>query len=273
MQDVSVTSMKIDLSQLGGIVLRIAQQELLPRFDSPDPRLKADGSLVTSADYAVQSALEIELCRQWPDIALAGEEGPDDLSAGLLSSPWVWCIDPLDGTTNFCSGLPFFAVSIALLHEKAPVAAAIYDPCRDELFTAYKGVGAWLNGEPLKCTSRPLPLGNGVGVVDFKRLTGGLAAKLALSPPYASQRSFGSVALDWCWLAAGRFDVYLHGMQKVWDYAAGTLILSEAGGYSSTLTGETVFSPMFSPRSVIAAGDRATFEAWREWVRVASQSK
>lgn len=263
--------MKIDLSLLGGIVLRIAQQELLPRFASPDPQLKADGSLVTSADFAVQSALAIALRQQWPEIALAGEEGPDELSAGLLGSPWVWCVDPLDGTTNFCSGLPFFAVSIALLHDKAPVAAAVYDPCRDELFTAYKGMGAWLNGEPLKCTPRPLPLRNGVGVVDFKRLAGALATKLALSPPYASQRSLGSVALDWCWLAAGRFDVYLHGKQKVWDYAAGTLILSEAGGYSSTLTGEAVFSPMFSPRSVLAAGDKATFKTWSEWIRTASQ--
>ena len=263
--------MKIDLSLLGGIVLRIAQQELLPRFASPDPQLKADGSLVTSADFAVQSVLAVELRRHWPEIALAGEEGPAELSASLLASPWVWCIDPLDGTTNFCSGLPFFAVSVALLHEKAPVAAAIYDPCRDELFTAYQGVGAWLNGELLKGKSQRLPLKNGVGVVDFKRLAPGLATKLALNPPYSSQRSLGSVALDWCWLAAGRFDVYLHGNQKVWDYAAGTLILSESGGYSSTLTGETVFDPMFSPRSVVAAGDKSTFEVWSEWIRTASQ--
>lgn len=262
--------MNIDLSLLGGIVLRVAQQELLPRFTSPDPSLKADGSLVTSADLAVQSALANELRRHWPEIDLVGEESPEDQQAEWLSRPWVWCLDPLDGTTNFSSGIPFFAISIALLHEKSPVIAVIYDPCRDELFTARRGAGAWLNGEPLKCLPRRLPLKNGVGVVDFKRLPATLAVNLAVTPPYASQRSFGSVALDWCWLAAGRFDVYLHGKQKVWDYAAGTLILSEAGGYASTLTGETVFSPTFESQSVMAAFDQATFHVWRDWIRAAS---
>lgn len=259
--------MNIDLSLLGGIVLRVAQQELLPRFASPDPTLKADGSLVTSADLAVQSALASELRQHWPAIALAGEESPENQHVELLSQPWVWCLDPLDGTTNFSSGIPFFAVSVALLHKKSPVIAVIYDPCRDELFTARRDGGAWLNGEPLKTSPRHLPLKHGVGVIDFKRLPAKLAAKLASTPPYASQRSFGSVALDWCWLAAGRFDVYLHGKQKVWDYAAGALILSEAGGYACTMTGAPVFSPEFAAQSVMAAQDEATFKIWCEWIR------
>ena len=76
--------------------------------------------------------------------------------------------------------------------------------------------------------------------IDFKRLDGPLATRLATEIPYASQRSFGSVALDWCWLAAGRCHIYLHGRSHLWDYAAGELILAEAGGYSCTLDGEPV---------------------------------
>ena len=92
------------------------------------------------------------------------------------------------------------------------------------MFCRSQGQGAWLNGEPL-AQRPPVPLAEGVALIDLKRLPRGLASRLASDPPYQSQRSFGAVALDWCWLAAGRCQVYLHGQQKLWDYAAGCLIL------------------------------------------------
>jgi myo-inositol-1(or 4)-monophosphatase len=93
-----------------------------------------------------------------------------------------------------------------------------------------------------------------------------LAQRIARQPPYASQRSFGSVALDWAWLAAGRGQVYLHGKQKLWDYAAGWLILSEAGGVSSTLDGQRGFRASLTPRSALAASSPALFDDWFHWL-------
>jgi myo-inositol-1(or 4)-monophosphatase len=84
--------------------------------------------------------------------------------------------------------------------------------------------------------------------------------------PYASQRSFGSVALDWCWLAAGRCHVYLHGRSNIWDYAAGNYIFEAAGGHAATLQGEAVFTAALTPRSSVAAVDRPLFEAWSAWL-------
>jgi len=174
-------------------------------------------------------------------------------------------LDPLDGTSNFAAGLPFFSISLALLIERKSVLGVVYDPIRDECFTAERGRGAWLNGVQLRVRPTDLPLRRGLAVVDFKRL-GPLAAKLAARPPYSSQRNLGSVALEWCWLAAGRFQVYLHGKQKLWDYAAGALILSEAGGHAETLQGEPIFSPELQPRSVVAAGDARLFQEWKAWL-------
>ena len=107
-----------------------------------------------------------------------------------------------------------------------------------------------------------------MALIDLKRLDAELASRLAAAPPYRSQRSFGSVALDWCWLAAGRCHVYLHGRQKLWDYAAGCLILTEAGGSAITLEGEPVFRPTLEPRSAAAALDPDIFLQWKDWLGI-----
>ena len=137
----------------------------------------------------------------------------------------------------------------------------VYDPTRDELFAAKKGAGAWLNGNKLHINNAPAELKKTIGLVDFKRLDAQLAQRIVRNPPYASQRSFGSVALDWCWIAA-------HGKQKLWDYAAGWLILNEAGGYSSTLDGDVVFNGDLSARSAVAAADQKLFQQWRAFLTV-----
>ncbi|CAI8787184.1 inositol monophosphatase family protein [Methylocaldum szegediense] len=255
------------LDDLATLVKAAAREELLPRFAGTERLFKADGSVVTEADFAVQKRLTARLQERYPEFALLSEEMDALRQQELLEqdNAGLWCLDPLDGTSNFTAGLPFFTISLALLIEHKPVLGIVYDPIRDECFTAQRDLGAWLNGVRLRVPSVDLPLRRCLAVVDFKRL-GPLAAKLAVRPPYSSQRNLGSVALEWCWLAAGRFHVYLHGKQKLWDYAAGALILSEAGGRAETLRGEPIFSIELQPRSVVAAGDRRLFDEWKTWL-------
>src|SRR3569833_103618 len=127
----------------------------------------------------------------------------------------VWCVAPLDGTSNFVAGIPFFAVSVALLRGGAGEVGVVFDPVRRECVYARRGGGAWLNGGRLTAARPAAALKQTVALVAIRRLAAPLARRLALEPPYSSQRSFGSVALDWCWIAAGRGDVYLHGKQKI----------------------------------------------------------
>ena len=110
------------------------------------------------------------------------------------------------------------------------VLGVVYDPVADEMFYAEQGGGAFLNGERLPIKEHVPHLRNAMANVDFKRLPKALARAIVAAPPFASQRNYGAGTLEWCYVAAGRFDVYLHGGQKLWDYAAGCLILEEAGG-------------------------------------------
>jgi myo-inositol-1(or 4)-monophosphatase len=180
----------------------------------------------------------------------------------------LWCVDPIDGTSNFVNGLPYFAVSVALMRHGRPVVGAVYDPVADEAFHAARGCGAFLNGEPLPIKRYVPPLKNAMAGVDLKRLQRRLAHSLATAPPYMSQRNFGASALEWCYAAAGRFDVYLHGGQRLWDYAAGALIMSEAKGCLCTLDHDDFWAAPLWRRSVIAALDPALFEAWKAWLRL-----
>lgn len=256
------------LEALAQIVKTAAREELLPRFAESERRFKADGSIVTEADVAMQQRLAEELAALAPAYQLLGEEMTAEEQHGLLQSGngGLWCLDPLDGTSNFASGIPFFCVSLGLLIGRKPVLGLIYDPIRDEYFMAGAGQGARLNGRPLHCRPAGLPLRKSIAVVDFKRLPPAMAATLVSRPPYSSQRYFGSGALEWAWLAAGRFHVYLHGRQKLWDYAAGALILAEAGGCSESLEGGPIYTPALQPRSTVAACDSALFQEWKQWL-------
>ncbi len=258
------------LKQLSDLVVGIAERELPPRFNRCRGERKSDGSLVTEADLVVQQQLADALHRAWPQTALIGEEmnAQEQQQALEHAGDGVWCIDPLDGTSNFAVGVPYYAVSVALIREHRPQLAVVYDPARKECFSAALGQGAWLNATPLNADHAGTRLRDTMALIDFKRLSAGLAERLAAEPPYKSQRSFGAVALDWCWVAAGRCHLYLHGKQKLWDYAAGWLILHECGGRALTLAGEDVFVPSLEPRSAAAALDPELFERWREWLRI-----
>ena len=258
-----------DLKQLEAIVKPAAHEILIPGFGKIDYKHKADGSIITAADEAMQKRLEQELGTTWPEYSVLGEEMTEDRQrAAMTNEAGYWCIDPLDGTNNYATGMPFFAVSIALIVNNKQTLGLIYDPLRDEVFTAMKGKGAALNGKVLKCIPNKTDIKSVIAEIDLKRLPKELAVRLVTEEPYSSQRNIGSSALDWCWLAACRYNVYLHGGQKPWDYAAGNLILHEAGGQSTSLDGEPVFRGMYEDRSVLASLDGDLFEYWGQWVGI-----
>jgi len=257
------------LEALARIIRTAAREELLPRFAVTERRYKPDGSIVTEADYAMQRRIAAELAKFAPQYPLLAEEMSAESQQEMLavSDGGLWCLDPLDGTSNFASGVPFFSVSLGLLINRKPYLGLVYDPIRDECFAAVAGEGASLNGKPLRLGPVGLALRKVIAVVDFKRLSSRLAGVLVSSPPYSSQRNFGSVALEWSWLAAGRYQVYLHGKQMLWDYAAGALILAEAGGVAENLAGGAVFRRELQPSSAVAACDPLLFAEWKEWLR------
>ena len=262
-----------DLQILQNMVKRAAIEELLSRFGKRDFAYKDDGSVITSADLAMQKRLERELKQAWPKILVLGEEMTiAEQQAVIDSGKAYWCLDPLDGTNNYAAGLPLFAVSIALVVNSESVQGLIYDPTRDEMFTARKGEGAYLNGEKLNVTNRNHHAHRVIAEIEMKRLPEELKMRLIKAPPYGSQRNSGSSAIDWCWAAAGRFDVYLHGGQKLWDYAAGQLIFSELGGHSISLDGEPVFRGKLETRSVLAAQDPGLFDDWYKWIGIPVKS-
>jgi myo-inositol-1(or 4)-monophosphatase len=262
----------MNLDALIKIIRDAAQAELMPRFANVAHRQKADGSIVTEADTVMQDRLVKALLALMPNSLILGEEMTTENQQQLLidhseqGEQGLWVVDPLDGTRNFAAGIPVFCVSVAWLIHGEVVAGVIYNPVRDECFSAMRDQGAWLNGQPMRASDAQLKLNQCIAVIDFKRLAPTLASCLAVKPPYASQRSFGSGALDWCWLAAHRYQLYLHGNQKLWDYAAGQLILKEAGGMSCTLTGEHVVQATQLSRSVVAVSQSSVFELWKRWV-------
>lgn len=263
-----------ELVELREAVRQVATEELMTRFRRVAASIKRDGSVITEADLAVQRRLQTALGKRWPSFALLGEEMGQETQQRLLRSPGagLWCLDPLDGTGNFAAGIPFFAVSLALIVEGQVEAGVVYDPVRDECFSALSGAGAWLDDEPLHTPAKPNGLAESMAIVDLKRLPAELIRVLAAHAPYRSQRSFGSVALDWCWIACGRCHIYLHGGQKLWDYAAGRLILRESGGSGGTLDrygGAWLAELSLQPRIAMAAGDDGLLQQWRGWVEAA----
>jgi len=256
-----------DRKKLEDLIRRVAQKEILPRFNKITYEIKSDGSLLTAADLATDKYIQSSLAELYPDIAFLSEEMSLEQQEALLQeSKLLWCLDPLDGTSNFAAGIPLFATSLALFEEGKVVMGFTYDPIRDEMFSAILGQGAWLNNQPLHCVSSGFELNNAVVIADFKRLSSNLQQALLQNPPYGSQRNLGSCVLEWAWMAANRGHAYLHGGMKLWDLAAGTLILSEAGGYSSTLDGENVFRPEMMPRSVVISPDKKIFEQWMKYL-------
>ena len=214
-----------DLKTLENLIRDVAQQEILPRFNQVGFEVKDDGSLLTEADLSADKRIRESLAELYPDITFLSEEMDLAVQESLLqNSSHLWCLDPLDGTSNFAAGIPLFATSLALFLNGEVQIGITYDPVRDEMFSAVKGQGAWLNGEALLCKPSSFSLDKSIAIVDFKRLKSDLVQRLLSDAPYKSQRNLGSCVLEWAWMAANRGHLYLHGGMKLWDLAAGTLI-------------------------------------------------
>ena len=221
-----------DAARLGGQVLRSWSSRFTVRE-------KSRSNLVTEADLASQTAIVDLLRGRFPQHALLGEE---DLGHDLPAADYRWIIDPLDGTTNYVHGFPYFAVSIGLEHQGEVIAGVVYDPMHDELFAAAKGMGATLNRRPLKCSAVPslnqalviasLPVATRVEEEAVQRF-------LRVLPAAQTVQRTGSAALNLAYVAAGRVDGFWSTNLKPWDMAAGVVLVTEAGGRVTKIRGET----------------------------------
>jgi myo-inositol-1(or 4)-monophosphatase len=248
-------------------VRAVAAEEILPRYRSVTAERKPDGSLVTEADFAAQHALAVRLARI-ETVPLLGEE----MERAAQDAIWqeggrYWCVDPLDGTANFAASVPFFGVSVALMDGGRALFGTVFDPIRDEAYFAVRGAGAWLGAKPLRVPSTAPPLREALAEVSLRRDTKSLRGAIKRHPPYRKRITSGASTLSWCHLATGRIDVILSGGQKMWDYAAGALILEEAGGFASTLESDEFWAAPAWNRSVIAARSAPLLAEWRAWVR------
>jgi myo-inositol-1(or 4)-monophosphatase len=255
------------LEQVAATVRAVAAAEVMPRFLRVGASRKDDGTLFTEADVETQHALERELPKLVDCPVLGEEMTPEEQQARWAGHERIWVIDPIDGTTNFVHGLPYFAISVGLMERGRPLLAVIYNPVADEMFTAIRGGGAHLNGQPLPLKRHVPAMSGAIAGVEVKWLGGKLPMRLASVAPFGSQRNFGASTLDWCYLAAGRLDVYVHGGQKLWDYAAGCLLLTEAGGQMTSLYHDDFWADGVWQRSVVAALNPGLFEQWVRWVR------
>jgi myo-inositol-1(or 4)-monophosphatase len=198
---------------------------------------KGEINLVTEMDMRSERAVVETLRAVFPDHGIIAEEETNITS----KSGFTWIIDPLDGTTNYAHGYPCFSVSIALEQEGVIVLGVVYDPMRDELFSAQKGQGAFLNGRPIR-VSRADQLISSLLATGFpydRKVSekNNMAHFHKLLMASQEIRRDGSAALDLCYVACGRFDGFWELKLKPWDVAAGSLIVREAGGTISNFTG------------------------------------
>ena len=218
--------------------------------------------LVTEVDHRSEAYLLGEIQRRFPDHAVVAEE-----SGGLEGEEnCQWYVDPLDGTVNFAHGLGIFSISLAYAQEGHMHLAVVYDPVQDELFSAEKGRGAWLNGEPIKVSA--------TDTLDDSLLVTGFSYDIRTNPEnnldhYAhfmliSQgvRRLGSAALDLCYVAAGRLDGFWELRLSSWDVAAGALIVQEAGGKVTNVSGGVDY--LTTPLSILAANPKLHRKMLRE---------
>jgi myo-inositol-1(or 4)-monophosphatase len=195
--------------------------------------------LVTEVDVAVERMFRALIEHRFPDHDVLAEE----MGQARRGARHRWVFDPLDGTTNYAHGIPLFCSTLALEIDGVPTVAAVYDPNRRELFTAERGVGAWLNGEPLT-VSATSTLNDSVLVTGFPydiREPARMQAMVGLFAEFLGHaravRRLGSAAVDLCWVAAGRMDGFWEQALQPWDVMGGALIVQEAGGRVTGLDG------------------------------------
>jgi myo-inositol-1(or 4)-monophosphatase len=209
--------------------------------------------LVTEVDVAIERMFRELIAARFPSHAILGEEFGG--SAVVPEGP-CWVFDPIDGTTNFAHGLPIFCSSLALEVDGVAEIAAVYDPSRRELFTAVRGEGAFLNGQPIHVSSAPTLI-DAMLVTGFpydvhNRLDEIIGLFRAFVGEARAVRRLGSAAIDLCYVAAGRMDGFWERDLQAWDIAGGALLVTEAGGRVTGLQGESFTS---RGRSVLASNN------------------
>jgi myo-inositol-1(or 4)-monophosphatase len=221
--------------------------------------------LVTEVDLECERMARAVLAERFPDHDVLAEEfGAAD---GGRRSRYRWVFDPLDGTTNYAHGLPIFCASLALELDGQPLVGAVFDPSRQELFTAERGHGAWLNGARLQASSTDALL-DALLVTGFPydvhKHTADLVRTFAAFLGQArAVRRLGSAALDLCYVAAGRFDGFWERHLKPWDVAAGALIATEAGGRVTGMDG----APFDAEAGHLVASNRHIHDAMLDVIR------
>ncbi|HKN87097.1 MAG TPA: 3'(2'),5'-bisphosphate nucleotidase CysQ [Nitrospiraceae bacterium] len=217
-------AMHQELDVLRAAVRQAGQQALKLAVEGFETHIKKDRSPVTTADLAVNQILRERLLTAFPHDAWLSEETPDD--PRRLENTRVWVIDPIDGTKYFMRGVPQYAISVALVESHHPVVSAVFNPATDELFSAVRGMGAWLNGQPIHVTAARN--GRPVIFVNPPALERGVFRAIEAA---AECRPMGSIAYTLALVAAGRADATLNvdGLNE-WDVAGGVLLIEEAGG-------------------------------------------
>ena len=194
--------------------------------------------IVTASDRRAEALITSRLRKTFPDHAIVAEEGSPGAAP---AARYTWHVDPLDGTTNFAHGYPCFAVSIGLLEDGKPLVAAVMNPIADELFTAARGEGAFLNGKPIRVSSVEV-LAESLVCTGFppkhRRSSANLSYYWEFTLRSHGVRRDGSAALDLCSVACGRFEAFWEFGLNSWDTAAGMLIVTEAGGKVTNLSGD-----------------------------------
>lgn len=228
----------------------------LSRLDSLKIDTKGRNDFVTDVDRKAEADIIATVRRSYPDHAFLGEE-----TGRSGDGEYVWIIDPLDGTTNFLHGFPAFAVSIAVEHRKRLQHAVIYDPMRQEFFTASRGDGAQLDGKRIRVSTQRTLEGALVGTglpfrAEATYVDEYLATLKAVMAVAAGVRRPGAASLDLAYVASGRLDAFWEFGLKPWDTAAGTLLIQEAGGRVGTPAGGE-----YALGANIVAGNPKVYEA------------
>ncbi len=259
-----------DLKHLETLVIDLSNKVLLPFLEKTHANIKSDGSIVTEADLAMQNAIETALKENFGhNIAVLGEECPPQKQADIIkNNKQFWVFDPLDGTTNFHAAFPVFCISLAFIDHNGIQLGITYDPIRQECFSALKGHGFFYNLVKTRINPHKVPtqIKDCIAFIDFKRLNKKQSIDVIRQMPFKSQRNIGSSALEWAWLAMNRANVSYHGGQKLWDYAAGSLLLSEAGGYSQDRQGSQLYQHSIDVRPVVAGTSKELCQLWHNTI-------
>ena len=226
-----VNKIKLLVKECGKVILNADREKMAIDIKS------GVADLVTEYDKKIQAQLEIGLKEILPEAKFIGEEGSSDK---LSDEGYAFIVDPIDGTTNFVKDYHMSAISVALLKGREPVAGVVYNPYLDEMFSAIKGQGAFLNGKRISVSSQPLDKALvlfGSAPYDKHLFKDTLEILSEYFYKALDIRRCGSAALDLCSVACGRADLYFELVVSPWDFAAGKLLVEEAGGFVTTLDG------------------------------------